>query len=265
LSDEAPLPNGATPGERVRARPAADPGSEEGAGAYSRGFGDGVRSALREMMAWAARGHTPAELRIFAESRLAHLDEEVALKRRTLLSAPRAIPLENLLRSRGPDPRPSFPPLLPGYTYLFLEERPQLARRFVLEALPRLGGTLGLTRLAGELRRSIPSDRLQVLDLGVESTVEQGAEPASSNVSGLTGRVQDFLSREKEAMMVYLEALDFLNVWNGFESTMKFLYWASGEIRRHRGVLLVSTDPEAFTLSQVKTLERDFNHVVKAP
>lgn len=264
MSGEVPSPNDRGLGERPHV-PSPETGSDEGAGAYSRGFGDGVRSALREMMAWAGRGHTPAELRIFAESRLAHLDEEVALKRRTLLSAPRAIPLENLLRLRGPDSRPAFPPLLPGYTYLFLEERPQLAHRFVVESLPRLGGALGLTRLAGDLRRIAPPDRLQILDLGVESTNEPGAEPASSNVSGLTGRVQDFLASEKGPMMVYVEALDYLNTINGFESSIKFLYWVTGEIRRHHGVLLVSTVPEVFTLSQVKTLERDFNHVVKAP
>ncbi len=241
------------------------PAEEGGAGAYARGFGDGVRSALREVMSWASRGHTPAELKVLAQSRLSHLDEEVALKRRTLLSAPQSIPLESLLRVRGPESAPGFPPLAPGYTYLFLEERPLLARRFLAEALPRLGGALGLTRLPGELRAVAPREALEVLYLGVESPSDPGVEGASNNVSGLTSRVQDFLGRDGSSRALYLEAFDYLTVWNDFEPAMKFLYWASAEVHSHRGVLLVSVDPDSLSRVQLRTLERDFNHRIKLP
>ena len=52
---------------------------EEYARTYADGYEEGVRSALREVLQHASRGHTAQELRILIESRLARLEEEVEL------------------------------------------------------------------------------------------------------------------------------------------------------------------------------------------
>ena len=65
------------------------PADEEFARTYAAGYEEGVRSALREVLQHASRGHTAQELRILIESRLARLSEEVELKRKGLLAPPR--------------------------------------------------------------------------------------------------------------------------------------------------------------------------------
>ena len=46
--------------------------------------------------------------------------------------------------------------------------------------------------------------------------------------------------------------------------TMRFAYWLHNRIQAHHGLLVVSVDPESMSRAQVATLERDFNHVVRA-
>ncbi|MDE1820063.1 MAG: DUF835 domain-containing protein [Euryarchaeota archaeon] len=268
----SPAPRRANEEEGTDTEPQAlddsDTSSSRGDGptSYARGWGDGARDALHFVTRLVARGHTPSEIRVFVESRLGHLDEEVRLKRKTLLSTPVGIPVESLVRvqPRGSSSAPAFPPAVPGYNYLFLEETRQVARSFLRELLPRVGRGLAITRLPNELRRMAPVEDLVILHLGVEGTTEEGVEAAESSPTQLTGRVDNFLNGTPEPALVYLEAVEFLNTQNSFDLTTKFVYWLHSKVQQHHGLLVLSVDPGAFSRSQVATLERDFNHVVRA-
>ncbi len=242
--------------------------SEAGNGptSYARGWGDGVRDALHFVTRLVARGHTPSEIRVFVESRLGHLEEEVRLKRKTLLSSPAGIPVESLVRvqPRGATGPSAFPPPIPGYNYLFLEESRVVGRSFVRELLPRVGRALAITRLPSELRRMATLEDLVILHLGGEGAAEEGVESAESSPTQLTGRVDNFLNATTQPALVYLEAVEYLNTQNSFDLTTKFVYWLHSKVQQHHGLLVLSVDPGAFSRSQVATLERDFNHVVRA-
>lgn len=242
------------------------PEPSDGPTTYSRGWGDGARDALHYVSRLIARGHTPAEIRVFVESRLAHLDEEVSLKRKTLTSAPNGIPVESLVRvqPKGSGLRPAFPPVVPGYTYLFLEENRGVAREFLREVLPHTGRALAITRIPTDLRRLAPPSRLLLLHPGVETSSLEGVEPAEYTVSGLTGKVENFLARTPPPALLYVEAFEYLCTQNGFEIATRFAYWLHGRAQARQGILVMSMDPGAFSRAQIATVERDFNQVVKA-
>lgn len=243
-------------------------GSEpsDGPTSYSRGWGDGVRDALNYVSRLVVRGHTPQEIRVFVESRMSHLDEEVSLKRKTLLSSPSGIPVESLVRvtPRGANAPTAFPPAVPGYSYLFLEENRLVARSFVKALLPSVGRTLAITRLPPDVRRLGPPQELVMLHLGVETSSEEGVEPAESSPTQLTGKVDNFLTRTPAPATVYLEAFEYLSTTNGFDLATKFCYWLHGKVLQHRGILVVTVDPGALNSAMVATLGRDFNHVTRA-
>lgn len=272
MSDEALPPSDPGPPAPRRAGSEAYRGGEtpydpgEGPTSYAKGWGDGVREALHYVQRLVGRGHTSAEVRVFIESRLGHLDEEIALKRRTLLSSPTGIPVESLVRvhPKGSTQRPTFPPALPGYNYLFLEETRDVARAFLRELLPRVGRTLAITRLPSDVRRVGGPQELVILHLGVETSSEEGVEAAESSPNAFTGRIESFLAKTPPPALIYLDAFEYLTTQNGFEITMRFAYWLHNRIQSHHGVLIVSVDPESMSRAQVATLERDFNHVVRA-
>lgn len=256
-SPAAEVPSASGWGER---EPATGPTS------YARGWGDGVRDGLNFVNRLVARGHTPSEIRVFVESRLGHLDEEVRLKRKTLLSSPSGVPVESLVRvqPRGAPAPSSLPPPTPGYNYLFLEETRNIARSFVRDLLPRVGRALAITRLPSELRRMATTEDLLILHLGGEGAAEEGVEAAESSPTQLTGRVENFLNATTEPALVYLEAVEYLNVQNNFELTTRFVFWLHQRIQHKNALLVLSVDPGAFSRSQVATIERDFNYVVRA-
>jgi hypothetical protein len=240
--------------------------STDGPTSYSRGWGDGVRDALNFVSRLVVRGHTPQEIRVFLDSRLAHLDEEVSLKRKTLLSSPTGIPVESLVRvqPRGAAAPSSFPPAVPGYSYLFLEETRSVARAYVKGLLPHVGRALALTRLPSEVRRIAPPQELVMLHLGTETSTEDGVEPAESSPTQLTGKVELFLTRTPAPALVYLEAFEYLITTNNLELATRFCYFIHTRAQTHRAIFVASVDPEAVPAEGVATLRRDFNHVVRA-
>lgn len=270
-SSTASEPSAGSEPERALAQelPLAAWGGQEpsdGPTSYARGWGDGVRDGLHFVTRLVGRGHTSSEIRVFVESRLGHLEEEVRLKRKTLLSSPAGIPIESLVRvqPRGTDLPASFPPAVPGYNYLFLEETRRVGRLFVRDLLPRVGRALAITRLPSEMRRMAKLEDLVILHLGGEGATDEGVEGAESSPTQLTGRVDNFLNATPSPALVYLEAVEYLSTQNSFELTTKFVYWLHSKMQQHHGLLILSVDPGAFSRSQVATLERDFNHVVRA-
>ncbi|MEM0129549.1 MAG: hypothetical protein QXG65_05260 [Thermoplasmata archaeon] len=239
----------------------APPPSDGGyADAYTEGYAEGLRSALREVLSAAARGHSVAELRYLAQSRLARLPEEIALKRRTLLGAPRTERWGALLRPPGgpsAPPRPWSPGpvtvrIVGGRTYLVRERRPRLAIELVREAARRFDRLVLLSADPGRLE-GLPEESVVRLEL------PRGG-PDGPTIETLGGQVRTQLAAAP-ASLVYLDAIGTLVLDAGPEGTLRFVRWLGEEVGE-RGALVVSVHPDSLEPKAMGLLERSLQVVL---
>ncbi len=238
------------------------PADEAFARSYAAGYEEGLRSALRELLAHASRGRTNQELRALIQSRLASLAEEVDLKRRSLLAPPRPLPFGDLTRAgrsgasaSSAEAATGRPALRPRESVLVRESRPERA----VELLRRS-------------RRSFPRLALVSLrppdlgDPGLTTVVVSVRDPGGSSGGHLTpGEVAGRLRAALEApggALVYVDALEFFVGEEGPEVTLRFARWLVEQVQGGSSALLVSYDPRALAVTDASRLERLFGEIV---
>lgn len=238
------------PEERTTDR-AGPPPDEIAAHAFADGYGEGLRDGLRDVLQHASRGHTAQELRWLIESRLARVNEEVALKRRALLGPPKRVDWETILRPPATvPPAPTLETTLTGTGVLFKDERADRARSFVA-ARWRSFGRVVQVGPPGNPPAEVPPEALVRIPLGVGGA---GAiEPAAISPGEAAGRL-DALLQEGPAL-VFLDALAAQVREEGIDPTQRFLEWLAHRVRDRSGLLVSWIDPT--TLKEI-----DFRRVL---
>ena len=248
-----------------RSNGADEPPADEGyAQSYAAGYEEGLRTALREVLAHASRGRTNQELRALIQSRLAQLSEEVELKRRSLLGPPRTRPFGDLLRgprsagllaSAVPPAPGGRPPLGPKETVLVREARPERAVELLRASRGRFP------------RLALVSLRPPALgDPTVETVVVSVRDAGGSSAGHLSpGEVAGRLRTPLEApggSLVYTDALEFFVGEEGPEVTLRFVRWLVDQVQATGSALIVSYDPRALAGTDASRLERLFGEVL---
>jgi hypothetical protein len=244
---------------------AEPPADEEFARTYAAGYEEGVRSALREVLQHAARGHTAQELRILVESRLARVDEEVELKRRSLLAPPRRPAWGSLLRA--PQPARAWappvgggaPPVIrvgPGRSLLVREDRPERAVDLLRASAHDFPRCAIVSLRPPELPGVSPDRRVDIV-------------PSASDLAGggrlSPGEIGGHLRNPTEASggaLVYVDALEYLVGEYGLDLTLKFVQWLVGQVEQTASALIVSFDRRSLDAREESRLERPFQTVV---
>ncbi|HYA10732.1 MAG TPA: hypothetical protein VEH10_03565 [Thermoplasmata archaeon] len=240
------------------------PADEEYARTYAAGYEEGLRTALRELLAHASRGRTNQELRALIQSRLARLAEEVDLKRRSLLAPPRTRPFGELVREprstgylggRVPTAAGVPPPVAPKATVLVREVRPERAvelLRVSRPAFPRLA-------LVSLRPPELGEPRGETLAVAVR---ESGGSSAGHLSPGeVAGRLRAPLESPGGAL-VYVDALEFFVSEEGPEVTLRFARWLVEQVQATGSALIVSYDPRSLSGTDASRLERLFAEVV---
>jgi len=254
--------------ERRGAVPPPDsepPADEEFARTYAAGYAEGVESALREVLQHAARGHTAQELRILVESRLARLEEEVELKRRSLLAPPRRPAWGSLLRA--PQPTRAWSPPFGGTTaapsrigagrsLLVREERPARAVEILRASVHDFPRCAIVSLRPPELPGVSPERRIDISPGGPEPGAGGRLSP---------GEIGGHLRAPTEApggALVYVDALEYLAGEYGLELTLKFVHWLVGQVEQTASALVVSFDRRSLDSREMSRLERAFQQLV---
>ncbi len=258
------------PGRRDRMPPAGEepPADEEYARTYAAGYEEGVRSALRELLGHASRGHTAQELRMLAESRLARLAEEVELKQKSLLAPPRRPAWNSLLRPpqaarpwSGPvvGPAPAVPVLGPGRSVLVREERPARAIELLranANSFPRI---VLVSQRPPDVPAVVPGRRLELV-VASGGGADPGG-PRRLTPGEISGRLRE-PTESPGGALVYVDSLEFLATEYSLDTTLKFVHWLVAQIESTGSALLVSFDRRALDLKEMSVLERAFAFVV---
>jgi hypothetical protein len=244
------------------------PADEEFARTYAAGYEEGVRSALREVLQHASRGHTAQELRILVESRLARLGEEVDLKRKGLLGPPRRPAWSALLRApqparpwSGPQTSGAAVPLrlTPGRTVLVREERPARALAILHDSSNAFPRVALVSQRPPEVL-GLPADRRVDIDVAATSAGEAGGS-ARLGPGEIGGRLRESAEAPGGAL-VYVDALEYLASEYSLDTTLKFVHWLVTEVEETGSALLVSFDRRSLDLKEMSLLERAFETVI---
>lgn len=239
--------------------PSAD---EEYARTYAAGFEEGLRSALKELLGHASRGHTNQELRALIQSRLARLSEEVDLKRRSLLSPPRPRPWDALARPAGPS-GPVAPGegaaavrLDAGTSLLVREERPRRAVEIVRGNLGRFPRVVVVSTGTSDLGL-FGSERTVLVRVNEQGT----AVPHRLTGGEVLGRLKDPMESEGGAL-VYVDALEYFVPEEGVETMLRFAHYLVDQVQKTGSAAVVSVDPRSLDLKDQSRLERAFARVL---
>jgi hypothetical protein len=234
------------------------PQDDEYATAYVAGYIEGLREALREVLQNASRGHTAAEIRILAESRLARVKDDAEVKRRSLLAPPRRAAWGPLLRSSPPSA--SAPQLFaqewtPGTAILFREPQPERA----LQLLER-GAALSERLLWVSLRQPPPFPATWTVEWIRPTPSRTGPEAGvgSLDPGAIAGRVA---GAGDGPVVVYVDALGFLATEYTWETTLRFVNWLAAWPAGRAGSVVVSVDPRTLDERNLHRLESAFSRV----
>ena len=226
---------------------------EEYARNYTDGYAEGVRSALREILAYAARGHTIAELRYLVQSRLAQLPDEVDHKRRILLALPRGG------SAWGSPTRPLSPPrpwqgvggttrVIAGRTYLVREAKPRRALEMVGDAAASFRRIITISANPPTFPRVDP-DHVRTFSLA--------ATDEGPSIESLGGDVRAFLNENPETI-VYFDGLEELRLHVGSAAMLRFVQWLVQESQNARGALVAVVHPQTLDPKEQAALEHFF-------
>lgn len=241
------------------------PADEEYARTYAAGYEEGVRSGLREVLQHTSRGHTAQELRILVESRLARLDEEVELKRRSLLAPPRRPAWNSLLRAPQParqwvptfgTPGTASPRLNPGRSVLLREEKPARAVEILRANLQEFPRAALVSLRPPELPGLSKERRLDIVPSG--SDLAGGSRLSPGEIGGHLREPTE----SPGGALVYVDALEYLIGEYGLELTLKFANWLVAQAEQTSSALIVSFDPRAIDTRELSRLERAFQTVL---
>jgi hypothetical protein len=240
------------------------PADEEFARTYAAGYEEGVRNALREVLQHTSRGHTAQELRILVESRLARLEEEVELKRRSLLAPPRRPAWSALLRA--PQPARAWVPTVgsvgapiprigPGRTLMVREERPARALEILRASVHDFPRAALVSLRPPELPGVSKERRVDIVPNG--SDLAGGGHLSPGEIGG---HLREPIEAPGGAL-VYVDALEYLAGEYGLDITIKFANWLVGQVEATGSALLVSFDRRSIDTRELSRLERAFQTV----
>ena len=238
---------------------------EDFAKGFLRGFQEGLQGAWDEIIKLSTKGYTSRELQIMAKTKKSMLSRQVAAKAEEL---ERMLGKKFFTRgSAGGDPRPPAVGLLPGWSYVVREERPE--RSFAMFSKLLSGGGKGLC-----ISRTHPDTLKQKYEFEAQSLWltktenSQDKKPVKAfeyvspnNLARLASTVREFLSRNENGAVI-IEGLEYLNTQNDFKSVLKFIQLINEQVVLDKGYLLIPVDKATMETREFSLIEREMSQVM---
>jgi hypothetical protein len=238
---------------------------EDYAKGFIKGFQEGLQEAWEEIIKLSTKGYTSRELQIMAKTKKSMLFQRVQQKIDDLEKATgRKLVLPDIAHPVAPL---AAVQLLPGWSYVIKEERPE--KSFALFASLLTQGSRGLC-----ISRSHPDVLKQKYKFEAEAlwltktekspTPETQNEPeyvSPNNLVHLASSIKDFLAKGEKGAVV-IEGLEYLNTQNDFKSVLKFVQLINEQIILDKGFLLVPVDEATMDTKDFSLIEREMSQVL---
>jgi hypothetical protein len=238
---------------------------EDFAKGFLRGFQEGLQDAWEEIIKLSTKGYTSRELQIMAKSKRSMLLQRVNEK---------ADELERMLGKKvftresatGSDVRPPPVELIPGWSYVVREERPDRSFAMFSRLLSSGGNGLCISRSHPDILKQKYS--FDARSLWLTKTESPQAKASSdlecvspNNLAHLASAIRDFLSKNENGAVI-IEGLEYLNTQNDFKSVLKFIQLINEQVVLDKGYLVVPVDKATMDSREFSLIEREMSQVL---
>ena len=239
---------------------------EDFAKGFLRGFQEGLQDAWEEIIKLSTKGYTSRELQIMAKSKRSMLSQRVKEK---------ADELERMLGKKvfsqeqaKPDaPRPAKVDLIPGWSYVVREERPDRSFAMFSKLLSSGGRGFCISRTHPDILKQKYGFEAQSLWLTKTESPQSKESPKTmeyvspNNLAHLASAIREFLAKD-EGGVVVIEGLEYLNTQNDFKSVLKFIQLINEQVVLDKGYLLVPVDKATMDSREFSLIEREMSQVL---
>ncbi len=240
---------------------------DDSARAFIKGFQEGLQEAWDEIIKLTTKGYTSRELQIMAKTKRSMLFQRVQQKVDEFERA-----LGRKLAQEGA-PVPVVPQvkaavqLMPGWSYVVKEDRPERSFALFTELLAKGGRGLCISRTHPDVLKQkygFNAESLWLTKTETAQTLEatKGVEFVSpNNLAHLASAVRDFLSKGPDGAVI-IEGLEYLTTQNDFKSVLRFFQLINEQVVLDKGYLIVPVDEGTMDSKDFSLIEREMSQVI---
>ncbi|UCE45324.1 MAG: DUF835 domain-containing protein [Methanobacteriota archaeon] len=236
---------------------------EEFAKGFLRGFREGLQDAWDEIIKLSMKGYTSRELQIMAKTKRSMISRKLSEKTEEM---------ERMLGRKLPvDDQPGkaklAPELVPGWSYVVREERPERSFALFSAILSQGGSGLCISRTHPDtLKQKYGFDAQSLWLTKTEAAQSPKGEKkmefvSPNNLARLASAVREFLSKNKNGAVI-IEGLEYLNTQNDFKSVLKFVQLINEQVVLDKGYLMIPVDGATMDPKECSLIEREMSQVI---
>jgi hypothetical protein len=239
---------------------------EDSARGFIKGFQEGLQEAWEEIIKLSQKGYTSRELQIMAKTKRSMILQRVQKRtdeiERTLgkkLSVPEATP--------GAPHAPQVIQLLPGWSYVIREDRPERSFSLFTNLLSQGGRGLCISRTHPDQLKKKYGFQAESLWLSKTETSQTSAEASGveyvspNNLAHLASAIREFLAKG-ESGAVIIEGLEYLTTQNDFKSVLRFIQLINEQVVLDKGFLFIPVDEATMDSKDFSLIEREMSEVL---
>lgn len=240
---------------------------DDSARAFIKGFQEGLQEAWDEIIKLTTKGYTSRELQIMAKTKRSMLFQRVQQRVDEFERAlGRKLAQEGAPVTVAP-PAAAAVQLMPGWSYVVKEDRPEKSFALFTELLAKGGRGLCISRTHPEVLKQKYGFEAESLWLTKTETAQplketKGVEFVSpNNLAHLSSAVRDFLSKGPDGAVI-IEGLEYLTTQNDFKSVLRFFQLINEQIVLDKGYLIVPVDEGTMDSKDFSLIEREMSQVI---
>jgi two-component system cell cycle response regulator len=230
---------------------------------FIKGFQEGLQDAWEEIIRLSTKGYTSRELQIMAKTKKSMLFQRVQQKITELEQATgRKIHVEETKAGQAP----SQAQLMPGWSYVIKEERPEKSFGLFTSLLAKGSRGLCISRTHPDTLREKYRFQAEVLWLTKTETQADALKSwpefvSPNNLAHLASAIKDFLAKGENGAVI-IEGLEYLTTQNDFKSVLKFVQLINEQVVLDKGYLIIPVDAATMEAKDFSLIEREMSQVL---
>jgi hypothetical protein len=239
---------------------------EDSARGFIKGFQEGLQEAWEEMIKLSQKGYTSRELQIMAKTKRSMIFQRVQQKVDELERAlGKKLSIQDAASAAPQPPQPVQ--LLPGWSYVVKEERPEKSFALFTSLVSQGGRGLCISRTHPDQLKLKYKFQAESLWLTKTETAQVPRESGDveyvspNNLAHLASAIREFLAKG-ESGAVIIEGLEYLTTQNDFKSVLRFIQLINEQVVLDKGYLLIPVDDATMDSKDFSLIEREMSQVL---